>query len=107
MPDARMGTNHRRRMHWTEINDLTDRWKKVHADELEQQLKTLGERPFFEYAHVQVEQVVPNFRSIVDNDNLSGKSKTVLDAITEAGLWADDSPSHVEVAFRAECHFDV
>lgn len=98
MPDARLGTNHRRRLHWTEINDLTEKWKAIHLKELNDQCPQL---PFFEYVLVEVEQVIPNFRSVVDNDNLSGKSKTVLDAMTLAGLWADDSPSHVEVAFRA------
>lgn len=98
MPDAKLGTNHRRRLHWTEINDLTEKWKAIHGAELRAQL---AELPRFEYVLVEFEQILPNFRSVVDNDNLSGKGKTVLDAMTLAGLWADDSPSHVEVAYRA------
>lgn len=98
MPDAKLGTNHRRRLHWTEINDLTEKWKAIHLSELKAQLDPL---PRFEYVLVEFEQILPNFRSVVDNDNLSGKGKTVLDAMTLAGLWADDSPSHVEVAYRA------
>lgn len=97
MPPAAMGTNHRRRLHWTQINDLTDTWKQIHRRELREQCQTI---PFFDYALVEIEQVVPNFRSVVDNDNLTGKSKTVLDAMTEEGLWKDDSPSHVEIAVR-------
>lgn len=98
MPDAKLGTNHRRRLHWTEINDLTEKWKSIHLSELKAQCDPL---PHFEYVLVEFEQILPNFRSVVDNDNLSGKGKTVLDAMTLAGLWADDSPSHVEVAYRA------
>ena len=99
MPDAKLGTNHRRRLHWTEINDLTDKWKHTHLLELQAQLP--DGVPHFDYALVEVEQIVPNFRSVVDNDNLTGKSKTVLDAMTLAGMWDDDSPSHVEIALRA------
>lgn len=99
MPPAQMGTNHRRRLHWTQINDLTDTWKQVHRAELLDQCK--NGVPFFDYALVEIEQIVPNFRSVVDNDNLTGKTKTVLDAMTEAGMWDDDSPSHVEIAVRA------
>ncbi len=98
MPDARLGTNHRRRLHWTEINDLTEKWKAIHLAELRVQCDAI---PHFDYALVEVEQVVPNFRSVVDNDNLTGKSKTVLDAMTIAKMWDDDSPSHVEIALRA------
>lgn len=99
MPPAQMGTNHRRRLHWTQINDLTDTWKQVHRRELLEQCP--NGVPFFDYALVEIEQVVPNFRSVVDNDNLTGKTKTILDAMTEAGMWDDDSPSHVEIAVRA------
>lgn len=98
MPDAALGTNHRRRLHWGVINDLTDKWKTIHKAELHAQCPTI---PFFDYALVEIEQVVPNFRSVVDNDNLTGKTKTVLDAMTEAKMWDDDSPSHVEIAIRA------
>ncbi len=99
MPDAQLGTNHRRRLHWTAINDLTDFWKMKHRQELLAQCS--NGVPHFDYALVEIEQVVPNFRSVVDNDNLTGKTKTMLDAMTEAGMWDDDSPSHVEIAVRA------
>lgn len=98
MPDSGLGTNHRRRLHWTAINELTEQWKAIHRQELVAQCPTI---PFFDYALVEIEQVVPNFRSVVDNDNLTGKTKTVLDAMTEAKMWDDDSPSHVEIAVRA------
>lgn len=99
MPDAGLGTNHRRRLHWTAINELTEAWKAKHRQELLAQCP--NGVPFFDYALVEIEQVVPNFRSVVDNDNLTGKTKTVLDAMTEAKMWDDDSPSHVEIAVRA------
>ncbi len=99
MPDSGLGTNHRRRLHWTAINELSEQWKSTHRAELLAQLP--AEIPFFDYAHVIIEQILPNFRSATDNDNLTGKTKTVLDAMTECKLWADDSPSHVEITVRA------
>ncbi len=99
MPDSGLGTNHRRRLHWTAINEMTDKWKSIHKHELLAQLP--NGVPFFDYALVEIEQILPNFRSVTDNDNLTGKSKTVLDVMTEAGMWADDSPVHVEIAVRA------
>lgn len=98
MPDSGLGTNHRRRLHWGAINELTEKWKAVHKQELLAQCPTL---PFFDYALVEIEQILPNFRSVTDNDNLTGKTKTLLDAMTECGMWEDDSPSHVEIAIRA------
>jgi len=99
MPPARLGMNHRRRLHWPEINLLTEQAKKDARLEILAQCQK-NDLPSFEYAKVTFEQVVPNFRAVVDNDNLGGKCKPVLDAMVDLGMFKDDGPRQVEVAYR-------
>jgi len=97
MPPTKLGTNHRRRLHWSVINDLTERSKVLYQAEVREQCPEI---PYFEYAHVTFEQVVPSFRAVVDNDNLSGRAKPVLDAMVLLGMFKDDNAKHVEVTYR-------
>jgi len=98
MPPTKLGTNHRRRTHWSEINDLTEQCKVLYQQEIREQCQS--EVPFFEYAHVTFEQVVPSFRAVTDNDNLSGRTKPVLDAMVLVGMFKDDNAKCVEVTYR-------
>lgn len=100
-PPTKLGTNHRRRNHYTETNEYEQLAKSIYGAEIRKQLK--GLTPFFPYAIVTFTLVVPNFKN-ADPDNFSGCCKPVLDSITERSgtcpIIPDDSGKYVEVHYR-------
>lgn len=100
-PPVKLSTNHRRRAHWADINDLTEKAKLVYGNLIRKQLPK--ELPHFNYARITFTLVVPNFK-VSDPDNMSGMCKPILDAITERSgtcpLISDDSGKFCEVTYR-------
>ena len=106
-PPPKLGTNHRRRMHWADINDLTERVKLICTQKIREQipkdLKIEEGVPCFDYVRVTFTLVAPNFK-IADPDNMSGMMKPILDCITvregRIPLILDDKAQYVEVLYQ-------
>lgn len=91
LPEPTPSNNQLLRMHWAVVKKNRARYRKI----IEAQIHTM---PPFEKCGALVTRYGGK---LLDYDNLYGGVKTLLDAITDAGIWLDDNPT-VLVDFKVE-----
>ena len=91
LPEPTPSNNQLLRMHWAVVKKNRLRYQKI----IEAQIEPM---PPFERCGALVTRFGAK---LLDYDNLYGGVKTLLDAITDAGIWLDDNPN-VLIDFKVE-----
>lgn len=86
------------RMHWTARRRLQDKWRWLVWTEI--YARGGPERCGFT-DKVQI-RILRRSRKILDDDNLHGSAKIVLDAIKNSKVISDDNPLHVSLICQQE-----
>lgn len=86
------------RMHWTQRRRLIQRWSWLVLGAVRGR-DTLPVGQFVGRVRIRV---IRRSHHTLDDDNLAGSAKVILDALKRIGVIEDDSPAHVQLVCEQE-----
>ena len=98
IPEVVPSLNRLLRMHWAARRRLLKRWEWAVFAEV---YRVGGPLAVRFHGKVQV-RICRRSRGMLDQDNLAGSAKFVLDALKVSKVIADDSPAHIELTCEQE-----